>query len=89
MTIKFDNGSFPTIEELEDQLRVVFDRWCWETGSKEDKAEVDRLEAEIEYLKRLPAYSFSSDTNTGFYRKGNGDLGFVVGGTEIGDKISE
>ena len=88
MTIKVGNGSihFPTLEELEDKRREIFDRWCWETGSKEDWNEIEQLDIEIERLKRTPAYTFSSDTNTGFYRKGNGDLGFVVGGTEIRDK---
>ena len=57
-TIKSQQFPRETKEELEEQLREVFDRWCWETGSAEDKAIIDELDrriAEKEYKRVLQA----------------------------------
>ena len=41
----------PTIEELEEEFREVYDRWCWETGSDKDKKRLDELLEEIKFQK--------------------------------------
>ena len=42
----------PTIEELEEEFREVYDRWCWETGSDKDKKRLDELLEEIKFQKK-------------------------------------
>lgn len=37
-----------TIDELEELKRFYFDRWNWETGSKEDRELFEAIEEEIE-----------------------------------------
>jgi len=70
-------------DELEERRREVFDRWTWETGSKDDAEELGRIDAEIEARKKAPKYSFTSDTDTGIYFKDGGKIGISVGGIDI------
>ena len=41
----------PTVEELEEEFRDLYDKWCWETGLDEDKKRLDELAAKIKSQK--------------------------------------
>lgn len=45
---KKEKPSYPSLKELKRERTKVFDRWTWETGSKEDREEFETLDAVIE-----------------------------------------
>lgn len=50
--ITIDELDGMTLPEIEELYQATYDRWCWETGSPEDKADLDNLEKHIKYLKK-------------------------------------
>lgn len=57
-------------------------------GDTGDVLAIDTVDSQVKLANGtalLPAYTFASDPNTGFFRKGADNIGFAVGGAEVGD----
>ena len=53
--------------ELEIAIRVIFDRWAWESGSKDDEVLLGVLEYEKAFRENLvsltPGYDYNSEVH--------------------------
>ncbi len=45
-----------SLDQLKDMRREVYDRWCWETGSEEDKITLKELDEMIENWNDSPTF---------------------------------